>query len=77
MGGLKDADWWLDKMRQAQELGMLFPLLTGGEPLLHPDFRKIYEGLINMGMQISVNSTDRAFLILCSFFITAAPPSYA
>lgn len=56
LGGLKDADWWLDKMQQAQELGMLFPLLTGGEPLLHPDFRKIYEGLINMGMQISVNS---------------------
>lgn len=56
LGGLKDADWWLDNMRQAAELGMLFPLLTGGEPLLYPDFRKIYEGLMDMGMQVSINS---------------------
>ena len=56
LGGLKDADWWLDNMQQAAELGMLFPLLTGGEPLLYPDFRKVYEGLMDMGMQVSINS---------------------
>lgn len=55
-GGLKDADWWLALAREARDQGLLYPLLTGGEPLLHPQFFEILEGLIGMGMQVSVNS---------------------
>jgi MoaA/NifB/PqqE/SkfB family radical SAM enzyme len=35
---------------------MLYLLLTGGEPFLHPQFRQIMEGLHQMGFLISVNS---------------------
>ena len=34
LGGLKDTAWWLDCARQARDAGMLYPLLTGGEPFL-------------------------------------------
>ena len=55
-GGLKDGQWWLDIARQARELGLVYPLLTGGEPLLHPDFRVILDGMNQLGMQVSINS---------------------
>ena len=35
---------------------MLYLLLTGGEPFLHPQFRQILEGLHQMGLLITVNS---------------------
>lgn len=55
-GGILSGKEWLKRAEEAQKLGMLYPLLTGGEPLLHPDFREIYQGMQDMGMQISVNS---------------------
>lgn len=55
-GGLKDGKWWLDLARDAAECGLLYPLLTGGEPLLHPDFKEIYMGMLDLGMQVSINS---------------------
>lgn len=55
-GGLKDAAWWLELAAQAREEGLLYPLLTGGEPFLHPQFFEILEGLNNMGMQVTINS---------------------
>ena len=47
---------WLRIGKSAAEAGVLFVLLTGGEPLLHPDFRKIYLGLREMGLIISLNT---------------------
>ena len=55
-GGLKDGKWWLKLARDAAECGLLYPLLTGGEPLLHPDFREIYTGMLDMGLQVTINS---------------------
>lgn len=56
LGPLADADQWLALGRQAMESGMLYLLLTGGEPFLHPQFREIMEGLHRMGLLISINS---------------------
>ena len=56
MGGLVPTEEWLDLARQAQRLGTLFPLITGGEPFLHPDFQKILSEMLDMGMQASVNT---------------------
>ena len=53
---LKTADEWLALGRTAMENGMLYLLLTGGEPFLHPQFRQIMEGLHRMGLIISINS---------------------
>ena len=53
---LAQADAWLRLAQQAREAGMLYLLLTGGEPFLHPQFRQILEGLHKMGFIITLNS---------------------
>ncbi len=55
-GGLIDAKQWLEWGRQAADQGMLFLLLTGGEPLTHPQFKEIYTGLKKLGLMISLNT---------------------
>jgi len=40
--------------RQAVDMGALWCLLTGGEPLLRPDFDQIYMGLKRLGLLVSV-----------------------
>ena len=47
---------WLDIASQAVKAGMLFLLLTGGEPLLRDDFEEIYSGLNRMGLCLSLNT---------------------
>lgn len=47
---------WLRIAKEAKEAGMLELLLTGGEPLLWPDFWSLYEELIDMGFIISINT---------------------
>lgn len=56
MGGLLPAEWWLKKAQEARDLGLLFPLLTGGEPFLRQDIQQIIEGMEKLGLQISINS---------------------
>lgn len=55
-GGLLPAEFWLDCARQARDMGMLSPLLTGGEPFLRHDFQEIMSGMLQMGLQVSINS---------------------
>ncbi len=47
---------WLDIARQGREMGLLFLLLTGGEPLLWPRFWELYEALTDMGIVVSINT---------------------
>ena len=47
---------WLQIGRQAADAGTVFVLLTGGEPLLRPDFAEIYTGLKQLGLMVSVNT---------------------
>lgn len=58
------AEEWIEMGKVCREQGMLFLLLTGGEPFLRSDFREIYTELSKMGFVISINSngtmiTDR------------------
>ena len=53
---LAGAERWLKLAQEAKDAGMLYLLLTGGEPFLHPQIRQIMEGLHQMGFLISVNS---------------------
>lgn len=55
-GRLRTADEWLEIGRQMKDAGVLFLLLTGGEPFLYPDFRKVYLGLRKMGMILTINT---------------------
>ena len=50
------ADQWLSIASAARDMGMIFLLLTGGEPFLREDFPYIYRELIKMGMMVSINT---------------------
>lgn len=55
-GRLRTADEWLEIGRQMKAAGVLFLLLTGGEPFLYPEFRRLYLELRKMGMIITINT---------------------
>ena len=56
IGRERTASEWLDLAKEVVDAGMLFLLITGGEPTLRPDFPEIYEGLTTMGISISINT---------------------
>ncbi|MBR5947067.1 MAG: radical SAM protein [Clostridia bacterium] len=55
-GNELSADTWLSLGEEGVRNGLLMLLLTGGEPLIRPDFIQIYEGLKNLGIMISINT---------------------
>ena len=55
-GRLRTAEEWLGIGRQMKKAGVLFLLLTGGEPLLYPDFKRLYLGLKQMVMILTINT---------------------
>ncbi|NLC19389.1 MAG: radical SAM protein, partial [Clostridiales bacterium] len=50
----KNAKEWIDMARQVKQAGTLGLLLTGGEPLLRPDFPEIYSEIASMGFVLTV-----------------------
>lgn len=55
-GRIREKQEWLTLARQMKDEGVLFLLLTGGEPLLYPDFQELYKGLLDMGMIVTINT---------------------
>ena len=55
-GGLHTTNEWISLGREMQRAGVLFLLLTGGEPLLFPDFKRLYVELKQMGMVLTINT---------------------
>ena len=53
---LLSAERWLELGRQAKDAGLIYLLLTGGEPFLRPDFKEIFQGLHKEGFVLSVNT---------------------
>jgi radical SAM protein with 4Fe4S-binding SPASM domain len=51
-----DAEQWGVLIDQMAEAGCLFLLITGGEPLLHPEFIKIFKHARQRGMLVSLFS---------------------
>ena len=56
MGRELTAAEWIQIAREAKNRGMMFALLTGGEPFVRKDFFEIYEAMRAMGILISINS---------------------
>ena len=50
------AEQWLNIAREARDMGLIFVLLTGGEPLVRKDFFEIYDGMKKLGLLLSINS---------------------
>lgn len=65
---------WLKLGQEAVEAGMVYLLLTGGEPMLRPDFATIYSELAKKGIILSVNTNGTVLTqeILDAFL--ACPP---
>lgn len=55
-GRLRTVDEWIQLAKEAKEQGMLFLLITGGEPFLYKDFKKLYTELKKLGLVISINT---------------------
>lgn len=47
---------WLELAKQCRDAGLLYLLLTGGEPFLYPGFRELYTQLHEMGFILYINS---------------------
>lgn len=47
---------WLDLAKECRDEGMLYLLLTGGEPFLYPGFRQLYTQLHQMGILLYINT---------------------
>jgi radical SAM protein with 4Fe4S-binding SPASM domain len=47
---------WISLAEQARDRGLIFALLTGGEPLVRKDFFEIYGAMKEMGLMVSINS---------------------
>lgn len=55
-GRLRTADEWLTLARDAAARGLLFLTVTGGEPLLFPDFPALWRGLCGLGLILTLNT---------------------
>lgn len=66
---------WLQLAAEAKENGMLFLLLTGGEPFLRPDFFEIYVPLTRMGFIITLYSNGTLITDSVAQRLALAPPS--
>ncbi|MDO5409349.1 MAG: radical SAM protein [Lachnospiraceae bacterium] len=55
-GRQRSVDEWIELAKTAQKQGMLFLLLTGGEPFLWKDFRVLYTELKKLGLVITINT---------------------
>ncbi len=55
-GGLLSLEKWMTMAKEMHEAGVLFLLLTGGEPLLYPKFKEIYLELQKLGMVLTINT---------------------
>jgi radical SAM protein with 4Fe4S-binding SPASM domain len=68
------ADEWLGIAEAARAKGLLFVLLTGGEPLIRPDFKYIYTELHKMGLMVSINTNGSLIDGEYFEFFRSAPP---
>ncbi len=72
---LWSADEWIAAAEELKKQGMLCLLLTGGEPLLYPEFRRLYEALSGMGLIISINTNGSLLDDDMVEFFRHRPPS--
>lgn len=55
-GRVRTAKEWLALAAEMARAGVLYLQLTGGEPLIYPEFRELYLGLKKMGMILTINT---------------------
>ena len=52
----KSTEWWLNLAKKLRDRGNMVLLLTGGEPMIRPDFDDIYTDCVKNGQLVNVNT---------------------
>ena len=65
---------WLALAAKAAEQGMLYLLLTGGEPFAYPRFRDLLAGLHKMGLLVSINTNGTLIDAAVVEWLKETPP---
>lgn len=73
-GRLRTAAEWIALAEKLRDAGMLFLLLTGGEPLLYPEFRTVYLAVRKLGMIVTVNTNGTLIDEDWAAFFAENPP---
>lgn len=55
-GREQTAEEWLRMGRECRDAGLVFLLITGGEPTIRSDFCEIWEGLAQLGLSLTINT---------------------
>lgn len=72
---LRAKEDWIQLAKEAMEEGLLFLLLTGGEPFLWTEFRELYQELHGMGLCLSINSNGTLIDEETVEWLKQTPPS--
>lgn len=75
VGSEMSGDEWLRIAQEAVDKGMMHVLLTGGEAILHPDFKHIYLSLRKMGLFVGLNTNATMLNDEWIEFFTNYPPA--
>lgn len=65
---------WISLAKKAKEEGMVYLLITGGEPFLHPDLPRLMRELKDMGLVVSINSNGTMIDEKTIEWLKEAPP---
>lgn len=74
-GRLHSVSEWLRIAEEAKEQGLLFLLLTGGEPFVRRDLPELVRGLQEMGIVVSLNSNGTLIDEKTVEWLKQTPPS--
>ena len=66
---------WLELGKTLRDKGMLYLLLTGGEPFLYPGFKEILQGIQKMGIIVSINTNGTLIDKETVEWLKETPPS--
>ena len=72
---LRTATEWTRMAEEAREKGLLYILLTGGEPFTHPGIREILLGLHKQGFIVSINTNGTLINEKTIAWLKETPPS--
>lgn len=70
----RSGDWWIAQIDEACKAGMLFALLSGGECLMHPDFKRIFSHLRSRGVYTKINTNGLLLTKEMVSFLKQNPP---
>lgn len=70
----RNGDWWISQIDAACKKGMLFATLTGGECMIHPDFKRIYSHLRQQGVYTRINTNGLLLTEQNLAFLKKSPP---